>query len=247
MRDMAQIADMWESVKVKQKQNALGDVLQRANDEQITLDKSNTSLPKGQLDTPPLNDKTAPAELPDLDSMPTPNFMNNSSAMKSASAADEKTATAAAAKAAKTPTQTPPEYLSGNAAMPTSAMPPATTAAATPGVAPGTTIWTPDKGLHPAQAGESGMSFGSVAGAIGGALSGGVRYDPNKGLYSPGSVVGQAPSPSPAPAAPANPGLAIFPSAIAGTPPAMQPSAGLDFEQDKKRRENMFAIFPSQR
>lgn len=249
MRDMAQVADAWENLKVKRKQNAAGDAVEQA---MKTSQPTDTSMPKGQqTDAMPASSSApAPDKLPepDLDSMPTPTFMN-SPAMKSASAADAK-----AAAPAKTPTTTPPEYLSPamksataadaqQAAIPTTAAAPTKAA----GAAPGTMIWTPDKGLHPAQPGESGMSFSNAIGAVGNAFGGGVSYDPSKGIYSPGSVVGQTPAAPPpsSPPPPSNPGLAIFPSAIAGTPPAMQPSADLDFQQ--KRRENMFAIFPSQR
>lgn len=258
MRDMTQILNGWEDLKTKRLLNQAGDETQKRIE---AMPRGDTSLPKGSMEVPPISksDTSAPDkfEEPDLDSVPPPKFMTGG-AMKSATAADEKNVAAAnksalttksasaadeknAAAAAMTPTTTPPNYL-----------PPSATAADEANVVRavplGTMIWTADKGLHPAQAGESGVSISSVGGAIGNAVSsafGGVDYDPSRGLYSSGSVVGQQPTPAPAPAQPTSPGLALFPSAVAGQPPAMQPSADFDFQQ--KRRENMFAIFPSQR
>jgi hypothetical protein len=261
MRDMAQIADAWESIKVKKKQNAAGDAVQKAME---TSKPADTALPKGEMDTPPISKgTTAPSSLPepDLESLPKPTYMVNTKAIKSVPdpAAPLREAiemtTKAEAKKANRPTM--PD---GSASSSVAAMPPVTVSVPdgsaamgpkAPGVAAGTIIWTPDKGLHPAKGGETdGISLSSVGTAVGNAfnkLASGVRFDPDRGLYSPSSVVGQAlaamPT-TPTALAPQSAGMAVFPSAVAGTPP-MQPSADLDFEQ--KRRENMFAIFPSQR
>lgn len=174
-KDVIAIAGAWEDLKQKRREGAAADAVMKAYNETPAQD---TALPVGKTEgAPPSKSKIDSEELPPLDSVPTPKFMGgkDSEVKREALPAPRTTA----------PTYLPPatanKALATEAGMEDYKPPPAPAAAP---AEPGSVIWTPDKGLHPAGAGETGGY--NVGGAIGQAASavGNLRWDPVKGLYS---------------------------------------------------------------